>query len=336
MPDPRKTLLVLAALAGLWLTNTSLFTAPRPGASTRSIAHRGVHQTFSAVGLSSESCTATRIHPPTHDLLENTLPSMQAAFDAGADVVELDVHLTPDRELAVFHDRRLECRTNGHGVTEQRPMTHLRTLDIGHGYTTDGGATFPFRGKAKGAMPTLAEVLARFPGRRFLVNFKSQRAEEGDAVASLAKQAPAFAASIWAAYGGYNPTVRMLALMPDARGYTRASLEACGLRYLALGWTGYVPSACRHTLLVLPSNFAAFAWGWPHRLTARLRAVGTEIILAGAVDVGDAGGVVGIDDIPTFDAAVPAGFDGYVWTNRIEVIGPHLRRSMPVARGEER
>jgi glycerophosphoryl diester phosphodiesterase len=325
MPDRRKiSLVVLAALAGLWLTNTSLFTSPPAGAATRLIGHRGVHQTFSRVGLTSETCTATRIHAPTHDLLENTLPSMQAAFDAGADVVELDVHLTPDHELAVFHDWRLECRTDGHGVTEQTPMTHLRTLDVGYGYTADGGATFPFRGKAKGAMPTLAEVLARFPGRRFLINFKSHREEEGDAVAALAKQAPAFGASIWAAYGSHNPTARMLARMPAARGYTRASLKACGLRYLALGWTGYVPSACRHTLLVLPSNFAAFAWGWPHRLTARLRAVGTEIILTGALD--EDAGLVGIDDVSTFDAAVPAGFDGYVWTNRIEVIGAHLRR----------
>ena len=37
----------------------------------------------------------------------------------------------------------------------------LEALDIGHGYTADGGATFPFRGKAVGEMPTLGEALAR-------------------------------------------------------------------------------------------------------------------------------------------------------------------------------
>jgi glycerophosphoryl diester phosphodiesterase len=109
--------------------------------------------------------------------------------------------MTPGRKLASFTIWRLECRTDGHGGTEQAPMTHLRTLDIAYGYTADGGATYPFRGKAKGAMPTLGEVLARFPARHFLVNFKSHRAADHDAVASQAKQAPALGASIWAAYG---------------------------------------------------------------------------------------------------------------------------------------
>ncbi|WP_417309815.1 glycerophosphodiester phosphodiesterase family protein, partial [Devosia sp.] len=58
------------------------------------IAHRGVHQTFDHTGLGRDGCSAERIYPPTTDYLENTLPSMQAAFDAGADIVEFDVHPT--------------------------------------------------------------------------------------------------------------------------------------------------------------------------------------------------------------------------------------------------
>jgi glycerophosphoryl diester phosphodiesterase len=41
---------------------------------------------------------------PTHGFIENTIPSMQAAVAAGAQVIELDVHLTPDNVFAVFHD----------------------------------------------------------------------------------------------------------------------------------------------------------------------------------------------------------------------------------------
>ena len=59
--------------------------AGRSPSTPRVLAHRGVHQTFSAVGIDAHTCTAARIDPPTHDLLENTLPSMQAAFEAGAD-----------------------------------------------------------------------------------------------------------------------------------------------------------------------------------------------------------------------------------------------------------
>ncbi len=59
--------------------------------------------------------------PPTHGYLENTIASMQASFEAGADIVELDVHPTTDGRFAVFHDWTLDCRTDGHGVTRERP-----------------------------------------------------------------------------------------------------------------------------------------------------------------------------------------------------------------------
>ena len=90
---------------------------------------------------------------------------MRAGFAAGADIVELDVHPTTDGEFAVFHDWTLDCRTDGQGVTREHSMAYLKKLDIGHGYTADGGKTFPFRGKGIGLMPTLAEVLEAFPQR---------------------------------------------------------------------------------------------------------------------------------------------------------------------------
>ena len=36
---------------------------------------------------------------------------MRAAFAAGADIVEFDVHPTSDGQFAVFHDWTLDCRT---------------------------------------------------------------------------------------------------------------------------------------------------------------------------------------------------------------------------------
>ncbi|HEV7694256.1 MAG TPA: glycerophosphodiester phosphodiesterase family protein, partial [Hyphomonadaceae bacterium] len=153
--------------------NLSWFERPHGDGKIKLIAHRGVHQTFSKDGVGNDTCTADRIYPPTHDLIENTLPSMEAAFAAGADVVELDVHLTPDKQFAVLHDWTVDCRTEGKGVTEQLDMAYLKTLDLGYGYTVDGGKTYPLRGKGVGMMPTLPEVLARFPDKRFLINFKS-------------------------------------------------------------------------------------------------------------------------------------------------------------------
>ncbi|MFG3757139.1 glycerophosphodiester phosphodiesterase family protein, partial [Klebsiella pneumoniae] len=75
------------------------------------------------------------MRPPTHPYLENTIASLQAAFAAGADIAEVDVHPTTDGQFAVFHDWTLDCRTNGSGVTREHAMAELRTLDIGYGYT---------------------------------------------------------------------------------------------------------------------------------------------------------------------------------------------------------
>ena len=54
--------------------------------------------------------------------LENTLPSMRAAFEAGADIVEFDIHPTTDGHFAVFHDWTVDCRTEGRGVTREHTL----------------------------------------------------------------------------------------------------------------------------------------------------------------------------------------------------------------------
>src|SRR5688572_8324764 len=156
-------LVVFAGAFYLW--NASWRVAPPPG-ETQLIAHRGVHQTFSREGLENDTCTAERIFPPTHDFLENTLRSMEAAFAAGADIVELDVHPTTDGRFAVMHDWTVDCRTEGTGETRSHDMAYLKSLDVGYGYTADGGQTFPFRGKGVGLMPELGAVFSAFPDGR--------------------------------------------------------------------------------------------------------------------------------------------------------------------------
>jgi glycerophosphoryl diester phosphodiesterase len=82
--------LAVPLAAFVYINNTSLLSASHGGRPTL-LAHCGLHQTFPTDGLKADTCTAARIHPPEHGFLENTIPSMQAAFEAGADVVELDV-----------------------------------------------------------------------------------------------------------------------------------------------------------------------------------------------------------------------------------------------------
>lgn len=309
-------------LLALWLGNTSAIVALPEDRTPRLLAHRGVHQIHAGTERTNDTCTANPILPVTHDYIANTRRSMQAAFGFGADVVEIDVHLTPDGQFAVFHDWRLECQTDGTGVTHEQPMTLLRGLDLGHGYTSDG-ESFPLRGTARGQMPTLAEVLSDGSGP-YLINFKSRRAEEGAALAELLS-AGDHDAQVFGVYGGAPPTRAALAARPGLRGYDRPALKACVIRYALLGWSGYVPEACRDRLIALPLNVAPWLWGWPHRLTARMATHGTTVILLGPLD--GSGFSSGIDDEQML-ARVPDRLDAYLWTNRIEVIGP-LRRAKP-------
>ena len=56
---------------------------------------------------------------------ENTMPAFQEALDAGADGVELDVRITRDGQLVVFHDRRLERTSNVHGLLSQYTLADI-------------------------------------------------------------------------------------------------------------------------------------------------------------------------------------------------------------------
>ncbi|HEV7434973.1 MAG TPA: glycerophosphodiester phosphodiesterase family protein [Pseudorhizobium sp.] len=305
----------------LWAWNSALLVNAPDAGRAKLISHRGVHQTFSSEDLQNDTCTAERIHPPTHNYIENTIPSMQAAFEYGADVVELDIHLTPDGEFAVFHDWTLDCRTDGQGVTGETDTAELKTLDIGYGYTADGGRSFPLRGKGTGLLPTLDEVLEEFPTREFLINFKSERQEEALALTEMLKENPARRDAIFGVYGGSIPTQEALRLIPGLRGYDKNSALSCLSQYLAIGWTGIVPSRCKGTLVIVPANYAWLMWGWPHRFTYRMREAGSAVILLGPY--GGGGFTSGIDRTDQVHF-IPERFGGYVWTNRIEVLGPMI------------
>src|SRR5256885_5996453 len=62
---------------------------------------------------------------------ENTLAAFRAALEDGAELVELDVHLTHDGRLAVIHDEETRRITGTAGVVAELSMSELRRLDAG-------------------------------------------------------------------------------------------------------------------------------------------------------------------------------------------------------------
>ena len=65
---------------------------------------------------------------------ENTLAAFRNAVEVGADAIELDVRLTRDRRVAVFHDRCIDRTTTGSGTIGTLTMEELKNLDAGSWY----------------------------------------------------------------------------------------------------------------------------------------------------------------------------------------------------------
>lgn len=61
---------------------------------------------------------------------ENTLPAITAAFDAGAEYIEVDVQLTRDGVPVLFHDRELQRLAEVKGCIHERDLSDLQKLSI--------------------------------------------------------------------------------------------------------------------------------------------------------------------------------------------------------------
>ncbi|MGZ2482542.1 hypothetical protein ACVITL_001065 [Rhizobium pisi] len=99
---------------------------------------------------------------------------------------------------------------------------------------------------------------------------------------------------------------------------SRKSLKGCLFGYIGYGWTGLLPDACKHAMMLVPINIASWLWGWPDRFLNRMEDAGTEVFVLGPYRGGDFS--TGIDD-PSQLARLPENYAAGIWTNEIDVIG---------------
>lgn len=302
-----------------WLNNSSLIWGPGENAPEL-LAHRGLAQTFDLEGVKWNTNTARIIHLPEHPFLENTIEGIQAAYDYGADLVEFDVRLTRDNQLVVFHDYLLDYRTEKQGLVKNYTLAELQNLDIGYGYTHDGGLTYPFRGKGVGMMPSLEQVLATFPERSMLIHIKEGGVKAAKELESQLLDLPTGWQERVAIYGSKDAILYFRKNHPTIRSLTMVTIKKAVLQYGLIGWTGYVPQSMRNMEIHLPVNYARWLWGWPYRLVDRLETVNTRLVLVN----GDGGFSSGFDSIESLDS-IPENFSGCIWTDRIDIIGPYFR-----------
>ncbi len=245
------------------------------------LSHRGVHQTFHRNNLTNSTCTAKRIDPPTHSFIENTIPSIRAAFEFGADIVEIDVQRTKDFNFALFHDGDLECRTDGVGKVEQYTIDELRALDAGYGYTADKGETYPLRGTGAGLIVSLGEMFRKFPDRTFQINVKSNSARDAEIFHIYLEEQNLILSDATYLWAGPRFAARWRDLNRETPIGTRKDIKVCAKSYFIWGWTGRVPEVCKAYGLIVPQNLRWLAWGWPRKTVSRMPARGSSGVYGG-------------------------------------------------------
>lgn len=119
---------------------------------------------------------------------ENTIAAFDRGLALGADGLELDVRLSRDGVPMVHHDARLERTTNLRGFVAERTAEELSRADAGWHFRRDGES--PFRGCGIG-VPGLAEVLARYPAVRVIIELKNGSVSLARAVVAAIRAANA-------------------------------------------------------------------------------------------------------------------------------------------------
>ena len=104
-----------------------------------------------------------------------TMLAYQNSVNLGVDVLEMDIHITEDGALVLMHDETVDRTTDGSGEIESMTLEELKKLDAGYDWSTDDGATFPFRGKGL-TVTTLEEVFTAFPDKHMTIEIKKTNA----------------------------------------------------------------------------------------------------------------------------------------------------------------
>lgn len=164
---------------------------------------------------------------------ENTLPSFARALELGGEALELDVRITGDGQLAVFHDETIERITEGKGPVRSLPLWELQGLDAGFRFSLDGGETFPFRGRGV-KVPSLREAMEAFPEVRINVDIKDPDPRGAELLSDLIRRMRAQSRILCASFHT-NVLRRFRQLEP---GVATSASKAEAARFIVACWPG--------------------------------------------------------------------------------------------------
>ena len=114
----------------------------------------------------------------------NTLEAGVNALSVGADILEMDIHLTADNHLVVRHDDIIDTTTNGSGAIAEMTLAEIQQYDVGF-HEID----YPALVAPSGIMvPTLESVFQKMPLSNYIIELKPEEADPADQLCLLIKQ----------------------------------------------------------------------------------------------------------------------------------------------------
>ena len=185
---------------------------------------------------------------------ENTLEAFDRGMAAGADGIECDVRLARDGAVVVMHDPTVDRTTDGRGPVRSLTSAELARLDAAHRYREGDG--FPLRGRGVG-VPTLREVLARYPQAAVIVELKEPAPELAHRVVDAIREVDALERVVVGSFS--RPALRAIRRyeprLPTGSSREEARLALYATRVgIAPHWAGYraiqVPERSRGTRIV--------------------------------------------------------------------------------------
>jgi glycerophosphoryl diester phosphodiesterase len=166
---------------------------------------------------------------------ENTLAAFERARDQGVREVELDVRLSRDGELVLFHDEELDAKTALHGRVEEHAASTLLAADIGSWFDAhhpSGGTRY-----AGTTLTTLGALLDHFGSALdYHVELKGTRSELPSRVADALREHGGGCTVIVSAFS-FDELARAAECAPER--------PTCLLLRDAPGWLFALPAARR-------------------------------------------------------------------------------------------
>ena len=110
---------------------------------------------------------------------------------------------------------------------------------------------------------------------------------------------------------------------PGSWAFSIPAAQACAGDYKLSGLWGSIPESCNQGTMLLTMDQVGYTlWGWPNRFLARTDAAGLKVVIAESVE-GDK--ITGLTDVNSY-GDIANSFNGYIWIDDIEGLGPALKR----------